>query len=84
MVREMTIETLATFLGWCSVINIGLLLFGGLLWVLLKDGLSEFVGKFFGVTEDEVKLTFFHVLMHYRTAILFLNLVPYVALKIMV
>ena len=73
-----SIEALATFFGWCTVIN-----FGALFWILVKEGIGEFVATIFGVTKEEVKTTFLRVLMQYRAAIIVLNLVPYVALKIM-
>ena len=79
----MNIETLATFFGWCTVINIGLMIFGGLSWILLKEGLSKLVATMFGVTQEEVKAAFLRKLLYYRAAVFFLNLAPYIALKIM-
>jgi hypothetical protein len=38
---------------------------------------------FFGSSQEELKVTFLMVLLQYRAAIFILNLVPYVALKIM-
>ena len=78
-----SIETLTTFLGWCTVINIGLLLFAVLAWIPMKEVLAEFGGRMFGVTKEELKVTFLRVLMQFRAGIVVLNLVPYVALKIM-
>lgn len=77
-----SIDTLATFFGWCTVINIGVLVFGGLAWAIVKEGISELAARMFGVSAEAVKATLFHVLMQYRAAILLLNLVPYVALRI--
>ncbi len=78
-----SIEALATFFGWCTVINFGLLLFAGLFWILAKEGVGVFAARMFGVTTEELKVTFVSVLMQYRAAIVLLNLVPYIALKIM-
>ncbi len=78
-----SIQTWATFFGWCTVINFGLLLVGGFAWILLKEVGAGFVGALFDVTEAEMKTTFLRVLMQYRAAIVLLNLVPYVSLKIM-
>ena len=78
-----SIETLATFFGWCTVINFGALLLGGLFWILLREFVSGFAGKLFGVSKEEMKATFLRVLMQYRAAIILLNLVPYIVLKIM-
>jgi hypothetical protein len=79
----MNIHSLATFLGWCTVINIGLLLLGGVMWISLKERFSGLVAKWFGVTQEEVKASVLRAFMQYRMAIIFLNLVPYVVLKIM-
>ena len=76
-----SIETLATFFGWCTVINIGILLallVRGI--VVRKLKLAEWV---FGVSEEEVKTAYVNVFMQYRSALLILNVTPYIALKIM-
>ena len=78
-----SIETLATFLGWCTVLNIGALLVGGSSWMLVKERFSGLGATMFGVTKEEMKATFLRVLMQYRAAIIVLNLVPYITLKIM-
>lgn len=79
----MNVETLTTLLGWCTVINIGLLIFAGIMWILGKDVFGKMAAKLFGITIEEVKVTFFRVLLQYRLTIIMLNLVPYIALKIM-
>ena len=66
----MTLDTAATFFGWCTVINVG---FAG-----------DMAAKTFGIDRDQAKLVVFSVIQHYRIAVLFLNFVPYLALKIMV
>jgi hypothetical protein len=76
-------ETLTAFLGWCTVMNIGLLVLGGLAWIAVKEFVGELGAKMFGVAKEELKVTFFRVLMQFRAAIVILNLVPYIALKIM-
>ena len=78
-----SIKTLATFFGWCTTINFGALIIAGLLWILIKESLSPLSANAFGITIEEFKVTFLLVLMQYRAAIIILNLVPYIALKIM-
>lgn len=78
-----SIETLATFFGWCTVINIGALLLGGSAWILGKTFFSELAAPLFGVTTEELKATLLRVLLQYRAAIVILNLVPFIVLKIM-
>jgi hypothetical protein len=74
-----SIDTLATFFGWCTVINIGFML------ALLLRGLvvRQLAAKVFGVSAEEVKSAYMNVFMQYRNATLVLSATPYIALKIM-
>ena len=74
-----SIETLTTFFGWCSVINIGFLL------ALLLRGIviRKLAAKVFGVTIEEAKTAYMNVFMQYRNATLVFSVAPYIALKIM-
>jgi len=82
----MTIETLATFLGWCTVINVGLLSLVLLLTAIVnKEGFPcDLIALIFGITIEECRATHFRVFQQYRFAIAALNLVPYLAIKIMI
>ncbi len=74
-----SIETLTTFLGWCTVINVVFVL--GL--IVRGRVLKNFSARVFDVPTEEVKTAYMNAFMHYRTAILVFNLAPYLALKIM-
>ena len=74
-----SIDTLATFFGWCSVINVGLLV--GL--VLRGIVMRNVAVKVFGVTIEEVKAAYMDAFMQYRNATLVLSVTPYIALRIM-
>lgn len=82
----MTIESLTSFFGWCSVINIGLVLLLLLLTAVAnKEGFPfDIIATIFGITKADVRATHFHVFQQFRLAVLILNIVPFVALKIMV
>lgn len=73
------INTLTTFFGWCTIINI-VFLVGLLIRGLL---LRNFAANFFGVTTEEMKLAYMKIFLQYRNATFLLSLTPYVALKIM-
>ena len=79
----MDIKTTTTFLGWCTVINIGLLILAMFAWMLVNESVSPLAATMLGLTQDELEVAFFDGLMIYRAGIFLLNLVPYVALKIM-
>ena len=78
-----SLETLATFFGWCAVINFGVILLAVLLWGVAHDPIARLNAKIFGVSQEEANATFFRVLQQYRLAFAVLNVVPYFALKIM-
>ncbi len=72
-------NTLATFFGWCTVINIAFLL------SLLVRGLliREWAARLFDVTTEEIKIAYTNVFMQYRNGTLLFSATPYLALKIM-
>ncbi len=78
-----TIEAAREFLGWCSVINIGLLIFSGIFVVLFRGPISRIHAKMFNLDESNISRAYFQYLAQYKIAILVFNIVPYFALRIM-
>lgn len=78
-----TIATFTAFLGWCSVINIGILVFSTIIVILLKEPISRLHSKIFKVNQVELPSIYFQYLGNYKIAIIIFNLVPYIALKAM-
>jgi hypothetical protein len=78
-----SVDTLATFFGWCAVLNLGILFFA---LPFLTAG-HRFVGrlhaKMFGVREEEARATFFRVFQQFRVGLVIFSIVPWLALKIM-
>jgi hypothetical protein len=78
-----TIEAAREFLGWCSVINIGLLIFSGIFVVLFRGPISRIHAKMFDLDESNISRAYFQYLAQYKIAIIVFNIVPYFALRIM-
>ncbi len=78
-----TIEAIREFLGWCSVINIGLLIVSGILVVSLRGPVSRIHAKMFDLDESDTRRAYFQYLGQYKIAIIVFNIVPYFALKVM-
>ena len=78
-----TIEALRTFFGWCSVINVGVLMISLISVILLRGPVSRIHAKMFGVDEKELSLVYFKFIAQYKMAILIFNIVPYLALLLM-
>ena len=77
------IQTLTAFLGWCSIINIGLLFFYTMWLMALRDFTKKTHNAMLGVDLDLLDPIYFQYLANYKLAVLVLNIVPYLALKIM-
>jgi len=79
----MDINQLTTFFGWCSVINLAFYLLSALFVLGFKSFTVSIHSKISGLSESQLQSLYFSFLGHYKIAILVLNLVPYVALKLM-
>ena len=79
----MSIVELTTFLGWCSIINIGLLTLTAIMIIVGREKIAKKHAKMFGLDEKELAPIYFKFIAYYKMVILVLNVVPYIALKIM-
>lgn len=78
-----TIEAMREFLGWCSVINIGLLIFSSIFLVLLRGPISRIHGKMLNLDESDLSRAYLQFLAQYKIVIIVFTIVPYFALRIM-
>lgn len=78
-----SIESLTEFLGWCTLINLGFLLVTSILILAMRTAVSNIHSKMFGLDSMDVLKAYFQYLAHFKIAVIVLNLVPYLALKIM-
>lgn len=78
----MTVEMISVFLGWCSVINMGLLLWWFLFFVLAHGWLFRFHGKWFNLSAERFDAIHYAGMACFKLSIFVFNLVPYIALRI--
>lgn len=74
---------LTAFLGWCTLINFGVLLLSTLMVVVAGDWAKGIHGRMFGIPTAQLDTLYFNYLAHYKLLFLVFNLVPYVALKLL-
>ncbi len=79
----MTVETIRAFLGWCTVINIGVFMLQSILIIAVRGTASRIHGKMFNLDEKYTSQAYFQYLGQYKIAIIVFNIVPYFALKVM-
>ena len=78
-----TIEVMREFLGWCSVINVGVLMLSAIFVIVLRVRVARIHGKMFNLDESDISSAYFQYLAQYKIAIIVFNIVPYFALTIM-
>jgi len=77
------LDTLVTFLGWCSVINITVFVFSAIVLKIIRGPISAVHSKMFGINQAKLPSIYMQYLGNYKIAILIFNLVPYISLKVM-
>jgi hypothetical protein len=78
----MTIEVIRAALAWCTVINIGLLLWWFLFITLAHDWTYRLHSKWFKLSVEKFDAIHYAGMALFKIGIVFLNLVPYLALRI--
>ena len=78
----MTVEMIRTALGWCSVINMGLLLWWFFVITVLHDWVYKMHTKWFKLSIEKFDEIHYTGIAFFKIAILFFNIVPYFALRI--
>ena len=78
----MTLEVIRAALGWCAIINIGLLLWWFLFVMFAGDFVYRMHGKWFPMPREKFNAIHYTGIMYFKLAVLVLNVVPYLALRI--
>lgn len=79
-----SMETLTAFLGWCTLINMGMLMFASLVLMYARAPISKIHGSMFKLDDTDLSRAYFQYLAQYKILIFVFNLMPYLALRIMV
>ena len=78
----MSIEIFTSFLAWCTLINLVILILWGLkLW---NRWMRRMHGKMFDLSEERIAATHYNVLAHFKALWVIFNLTPYLALRLFV
>ena len=78
----MTVDTLRAVLGWCSVINMGLLLWWFLIIAFGHDLVYHWHTKWFKLSKEQFDAIHYAGIAFFKIGIFFFNIVPYFALRI--
>lgn len=78
----MSIDSVREVLGWCTVINFGLLLWWLLFFVLAHDWMYRLHGRWFKLPVERFDAIHYCGMAIFKLSIILFNLVPYIALRI--
>ena len=78
----MSIATVRDVLLWCAVINYGVLLVWFLVFCAAHDWLHRLHRRWFRLSAEQFDAAHYAAMAIYKIGILLVNLVPYVALRI--
>lgn len=76
----MNAQTICNFLGWCVVFNFGVMLLQTGLVLGLSDKIVGLHSRMFKLEAEAVRLSYFRYLANYKIAFIVFNLVPYLAM----
>ena len=76
----MTLEVLQSILGWCTVINVSMLVFWFLFFALAHDFMYEFHRKLFNLTSEKFDAIHYSGMAMYKLFIVVFNISPYLAI----
>ncbi|MFT6955817.1 MAG: hypothetical protein ACJAYC_000818 [Halieaceae bacterium] len=76
------ITVVTEFLGWCLIINSGVLAFATIMLFFAGGRAKQIHSELSKVPIDQLNSEYFSFLANYKLVILAFNLVPYIALKI--
>ena len=77
----MNIETTRSFLLWSLGINYGILMLWFLAFIMAHDSLHRLHGRWFHISVEQFDTVHYGGMAIYKIGILLLNLVPYLALR---
>ena len=80
----MTAVQITAMLGWCTLINLALLMWWFLFVVVAHDWTFRMHGKLFKISQEQFDAIHYAGMGIFKLIIIVFNLVPYLALRIVV
>ena len=80
----MTVELIMAVLGWCTLINLGLLIWWFVFLAVAHDWTRELHTKWFKIPPEQFDAIHYSLMGIFKMGVIVFNLVPYLALRIVV
>lgn len=79
----MSVSELQSWLGWCLVINLAVLIWWASWFLLARDWIYRLHGRWFNLSEQQFDAIHYGGMAFYKLLILVFNLAPWLALGLM-
>ena len=79
----MNINEVMAFLGWCTTINIGLLVYGLVMLKLFPNLTYRVQRAFVDISQEDFELVMYKSLAYFKLTIIVFNVTPYLVLRIL-
>lgn len=80
----MSVETLRSVLLWCAILNYGVLILWFAVYTLARHQLHQLWARWFHLSPERFDALCFASMAGYKLAVIVFNLVPWLALRIVV
>ena len=78
---NITKENLRTFLGWCTVVNVGILVWWYLALIFAHDFIFSAHTWWFEMSKDRFDEINYTIFICYKSVVTFFNVIPYLILR---
>jgi hypothetical protein len=78
----MDIQSLTSFFMWCTIINAGMLLFLGLIYLLTPNLVYRLQSRWIHIPRETFDVVFYSFIGFFKVLVLVFNVVPWIALLI--
>ena len=78
----MDIQTLTSFFMWCTIINIGFLIFLALVYLLVPNVTYRLQSRFIPISRETFDIVFYSFIGIFKALVLVFFVVPWIALLI--
>ncbi len=78
----MNMEQLAVFLAWCTVFNFAVLTLWGVLFIFGRNWMYSIHSRWYKLSNETFDRCHYKGMMYYKVSILFLNLIPYLVIRL--
>jgi len=78
----MDIQTLTDFFMWCSIINMGILIFLALVFLLAPNLTYRLQSRFIPISRETFDMIYYSFMGFFKVIVLVFNVVPWIALEI--